>query len=74
MPASSRSIAAAEKRLGVPPPMKIEVTRRPQTDGSANSRSANSASTYASSGTSPRASCELKSQYGHLRTHHGMWT
>ncbi len=23
---------------------------------------------------SPRASCELKSQYGHLRTHHGMWT
>ena len=28
----------------------------------------------ASSGTSPRASCELKSQYGHLRTHHGMCT
>jgi len=56
---------------------------RPQTDGSADSRSAISASTYASSGKASRApgtfssgrhSCELKSQYGHLRTHHGICT
>ena len=64
----------AEKRLGVPPPMNTETTRRPQIDGSANSRSAMSASTYAASGASPFASCELKSQYGHFLRHHGMWT
>ena len=69
--ASRRSIAAAENRLGVPPPKKIEYTRRPQTGGSASSRSAMSASTYASSGQRFAGSCELKSQYGHLRTHHG---
>ena len=40
----------AESRLGVPPPKKIECTRRPHTDGSARSRSAISASTYASLG------------------------
>ena len=42
--ASSPSIAAAGSRLGVPPPKKIEYTRRPHTDGSARSRSAISAS------------------------------
>ena len=35
----------AENRLGVPPPMNTVVMRRPQIDGSANSRSAISAST-----------------------------
>ena len=25
-------------------------------------------------GNVPGALCELKSQYGHLRTHHGIWT
>jgi hypothetical protein len=43
--ARSRSIAPAEKRLGVPPPMNTEKIRRPQIDGNANSRSATSAST-----------------------------
>ncbi len=61
-PARRRSIAAAENRLGVPPPTKRETILRFQIDGSANSRSAKSASTYCASGTSPRASCELKSQ------------
>ena len=69
-----RSMAAAEKRLGVPPPMKIVCSRRPQTRGSVASRSATSASTYSPSGTSPRASCELKSQYGHFRMHQGTCT
>ncbi len=62
MPASRRSMAASPKRLGVPPPMNTVTTLRPQIDGSEYSRSRSSASTYASSGTSPRASCELKSQ------------
>ena len=51
MPASSRSIDAAENRLGVPPPKNTVPTLRPHTDGSENSRSASSASTYASSGS-----------------------
>ena len=42
--------------IDVPPPMKMLVTLRPQIEGSENSRSATSASTYASSGKSPRAS------------------
>src|SRR5438105_6868450 len=74
MPESSRSIDSGENRLGVPPPIKTEIALRPQIDGSANSRSARSASTYALSGTSSRASCELKSQYGHFFRHHGMCT
>src|SRR5437868_777264 len=74
MPESSRSIDSGENRLGVPPPIKTEITLRPQIDGSANSRSARSASTYAPSGMSSRASCELKSQYGHFFRHHGMCT
>ena len=36
----SRSMAAGENRLGVPPPMKMLCTDRPQTRGSAASRSA----------------------------------
>ena len=38
------------------------------------SRSASSAATYSLLRHSPRASCELKSQYGHLRTHQGRCT
>ena len=60
--------------LGVPPPRKIVWILRPQMRGSASSRSVSNASTYSRCGTSPRASCELKSQYGHLRTHQGMCT
>ena len=71
---SNRSIERAENKLGVPPPKKMLYTRRPQTHGRACSRSATSAAQYASSGRSPDFSCELKSQYGHLRTHHGMCT
>jgi hypothetical protein len=36
--------ASGENRLGVPPPMNTLTTRRPQTSGSAASRSARSAS------------------------------
>ena len=42
--ASSRSMASGENRLGVPPPMKMVWMWRPQTIGSARSRSARSAS------------------------------
>ena len=45
MAASSRSMAAGENRLGVPPPMKMLCTVRPQISGSALSRSATRAST-----------------------------
>ncbi len=45
MLARSRSMAPAEKRLGVPPPRKMLTTLRPHTDGSALSRSAITAST-----------------------------
>ena len=75
--ASRRSIASGENRLGVPPPRNTVDTLRPHTDGSARSRSATSASTYASSGgpaSPPRHSCELKSQYGHFFRHHGRCT
>ncbi len=67
-------MASGVKRLGVPPPMKMVCTRRPQTFGRLASRSATRASTYSASGSSPRFSWELKSQYGHLRRHHGMCT
>ena len=54
--------------------MNTVPTLRPQIDGNALSRSATSASTYASSGTASGAACELKSQYGHFFMHHGMCT
>jgi hypothetical protein len=44
MSAIRRSIEAGENRLGVPPPMNTLDTRRPQTCGSAASRSATTAS------------------------------
>src|SRR5437879_5748837 len=66
-------MAAAENRLGVPPPKNTATMRRPHTAGSATSRSAVKAPTYSASGISPRRSCELKSQYGHFLRHHGMW-
>ena len=71
-----RSIDSAENKLGVPPPKNTLLILRPQTLGVASSKSAIKASTYALSGISPflwRLSCELKSQYGHFLTHHGMW-
>ncbi len=64
----------ALSRLGVPPPMNTLRMRRPQISGKAASRSARTARRYAASGTAatpPSGSCELKSQYGHLRTHQG---
>ena len=67
-------MAAGDSRLGVPPPKKTLTTGRPQISGKADCRSAISAATYSASGIVPLASCELKSQYGHLRTHHGTWT
>src|SRR5437763_17153820 len=74
MPDCSLSIDSGANRLGVPPPIKTERTLRPQIDGSASSRSFSSASTYTSCGTSPRASCELKSQYGQFLRPHGICT
>src|SRR6266850_3847158 len=71
---SSSSSARADSREGVPPPKKTVYIGLPQTCGSASSRSAISDATYSRSGISPFVSWELKSQYGHLRTHHGIWT
>ena len=71
---SSRSTPAALIRLGVPPPMNTLTMGRPQTSGKADSMSVASASRYVASGIPPGSgSWELKSQYGHLRTHHGKW-
>ena len=44
-PARMASIDSGEKRLGVPPPRNALTMRRPQIDGSANSRSLISAAT-----------------------------
>jgi hypothetical protein len=73
-PESRLSMASGENRLGVPPPMKTLTSRRPHTWGRTPSRSSISLATYSFSGSGPARSCELKSQYGHLRTHHGMCT
>src|SRR4051812_14304474 len=73
-PERSASMDSGENRLGVPPPMKTLMTRRPQTDGNAASTSSINRLVYSDSGKAPERSCELKSQYGHLRTHHGIWT
>src|SRR3546814_20944063 len=70
-------MASAGNRLGVPPPKNTLCTVRPQASGRSWSRSASSASTYCVNGgvpPAPRNSCELKSQYGHLRTQQGRWT
>ena len=64
--------ASAENRLGVPPPRNTLTMRRAGRDRAhCNARSRSRASRYCASGSSPRSACELKSQYGHLRTHHG---
>ena len=49
-------------KLGVPPPIKMLMIFLPQISGNDCSRSARSASRYSRSGSSPFASCELKSQ------------
>src|SRR3546814_11736433 len=69
-------MASAGNRLGVPPPKNTLCKVRPQASGRSWSRSASSAPTYCVNGgvpPAPRNSCELKSQYGHLRTHQGKW-
>ena len=75
MPASSASIAAAENRLGVPPPMNTEhdlaAPDRRQRELEVGEQRVDVARRLRAS---PRASCELKSQYGHFLTHHGMCT
>ncbi|MPN49155.1 hypothetical protein SDC9_196769 [bioreactor metagenome] len=58
----SSSMAPGDSRLGVPPPKNTVCTGRPQISGSADCRSAISASTYSRSGIVAPASCELKSQ------------
>src|SRR3990167_5603087 len=72
-PASRRPRATALNRLGVPPPKKIKLSWRPCTWLRSASRSASRASTYSCSGSVGPAAWELKSQYGHLRTHQGIW-
>ena len=70
-----RSIDDGAKRLGVPPPKNTETSGRPLQPAAAYSRSSSSARRYATSGSPPAgARCELKSQYGHFRTHHGRCT
>jgi hypothetical protein len=59
---SNWSTASPESRLGVPPPMKMVAMRRPQINGSDDSRSAISAAMYSPSGMLAPALCELKSQ------------
>jgi len=62
-PLSSRSIASALNKLGVPPPINTECIARPQISGISCSRSASSASMYCVSGRdSSRCWWELKSQ------------
>ena len=64
-----------ENRLGVPPPMNTRDDLAAPDLRAARARDRRSAHRRRRPpGSSPRASCELKSQYGHLRTHHGMWT
>ncbi len=58
----------------MPPPMKTETTRRPQIDGSADFEVGDQRVDVRGLGRLARASCELKSQYGHFLTHHGTCT
>ena len=74
MPASRRRSPRRRNRLGVPPPMK---TCRPCGPRSTAARTRGRRAARRRTrprAASPRASCELKSQYGHLRRHHGMCT
>ena len=71
-------MASGANRLGVPPPKNTLTISRPARAGAYSrrsiSRSASSAATYSRCGRPCGAVCELKSQYGHLRTHQGMCT
>src|SRR5574343_1778088 len=67
-------MAAPGNRLGVPPPKNTLVTLRPHTSGRFCSRSRVNAARYSATGSSFFLPCELKSQYGHFFTHHGMCT
>src|SRR5688572_4820766 len=69
-----RAIESGANRLGVPPPKNTVPIGLPAASARSCARSASSASTYSFSGSLPCAACELKSQYGHFFTHHGMWT
>src|SRR4029453_6828254 len=69
-----RPTCSGANRLGVPPPKNIETSERPCAAAASIARSSISASMYCCCGIDSGAACELKSQYGHLRTHHGMCT
>ena len=71
---STRAIESGGNRLGVPPPKKMLTIGLPLTSGAWASMSRSSADTYCASGSVSRSAYELKSQYGHLRTHQGMCT
>ena len=74
IPSSILPIPAALIKLGVPPPIKIECNDRWNTRGNSLRKSASRSAMYSSSGILPFCVCELKSQYGHFCTHHGICT
>ena len=73
-PASSISAATVSGsiRLGVPPPKKIEVSRRRPSRSASHASSRRSAARKRACGMRSRT-CELKSQYGHLARQNGQW-
>src|ERR1700688_1881719 len=71
---SRRLKSSGWNKLGVPPPKNTVSILRPLKEGSSRSKSPISASMYEVSGAADFNWCELKSQYGHLRTHQGMCT
>jgi len=68
-----RPMSAGWNRLGVPPPRKILPIGLPAARSPSSAISARSAATYRTRGALSPATWELKSQYGHLRTHQGRW-
>ena len=63
-------------RLGVPPPKNTETISRSPASCAANAEviAAARRRTRVRAARDAGTTCELKSQYGHLRTHHGRWT
>ena len=71
-------MAAGENRLGVPPPMKMRVhgaaPHQRQRGVEVGHQRVEVALLGQRVAAPLRHSCELKSQYGHLRRHHGRCT
>ena len=77
-PSIIRAIASGANRLGVPPPKKTLTSSRPASAAPKSSQIAikigqQRIDVRIDRQSRPRCACELKSQYGHFFTHHGMW-